>query len=430
MPEAENGNGETSSLTDAIGIGTLTRLVPRELVDEVVSSPGRKEQRENKLPARVVVYFIMAMALFYGDAYEEVMRKLTGGLQYLGTWRREWRMPGPSGLCQARQRLGPDVMRELYERVAGPCAMRSAKGAWLGGRRLMALDGFGAEAPDSEENAAYFGYHGKKERCSFPYVQMAALAECGTHAIVAAAIGKKGEGEETLTERILSGGAIEAGMIVTLDAGLYSYQNLKAVIDAGADALFRVGANVGLPVLEWLPDGSYLSYIADPDAKRQNSYRLRKGLAKITDLPGIRVRAVDYEIPDRGDGDELITLITNITDPGDVAAVEMAAAYHERWEAELVFDELKTHQRGSGVILRSRKPELVEQEIWGLLLTHYGIRYLMREAADQAELDPDRMSFIRALRVVRRQVSGQAAFPPSAAHVGDAGSDRGDPGKA
>jgi hypothetical protein len=308
--------------------------------------------------------------------------------------------------------------------------MRSTPGAWLGGRRLMAVDGFGMEAPDSEENAAYFGYAGKKERCSFPYVQMAALAECGTHAIVAAAIGQKGEGEETLAGRILSGGAIEPGMIVMVDAGLYSYQNIRAVTGAGADAVFRVGANVGLPVLEWLQDGSYRSFIADPDAKRENSYRLRRGLAKITDLPGIHVRAVDYEIPDRGDGDEIITLVTNVTDPGDIAAVEMAAAYHERWEAEIVFGELKTHQRGPGVILRSRKPELVEQEIWGLLLTHYGIRHLMREAADQAELDPDRISFIRTLRIIRRQVSGQAAFPPSAAHHGDARSDRGDPGKA
>ena len=420
MPETEIGDGGTSSsLTDAIGIGTLTRLIPRELVDEVVGSLGRKELRKNKLPARVMVYFVMAMSLFYGDGYEEVMRKLTAGLQYLGTWRRDWKMPSPGGLCQARQRLGPEVMRELFERVAAPCALRSTRGAWLAGRRLMAVDGFGMEAPDSEENAAYFGYAGKKERCSFPYVQMAALAECGTHAIVAAAIGQKGEGEETLTTRILSGGAIEAGMMVTLDAGLYSYQNLRAVIDAGADALFRAGSNVGLPVLGWLPDGSYLSFAADPDAKRLNSYRLRKGLVKITDLPGIPVRVVDYEIPDRGDGDEIFTLVTNITDPGDVTAAEMAAAYHERWEAELVFDELKTHQRGSGVILRSRKPDLVRQEIWGLLLTHYGIRRLMREAADQAELDPDRISFIRTLRVIRRQVSGQAAFSPSAANSSD-----------
>jgi Insertion element 4 transposase N-terminal/Transposase DDE domain len=417
MPHAEES--DRTSLTDAIGIGTLTRLVPRELVDEVVASAGRKEIRRNKLPARVVVYFVMAMALFYGDAYEEVMRRLTDGLGYMGTWRGEWDVPTPGGLCHARQRLGADVMRELFERVAVPCAMRSTKGAWLAGRRLMAVDGFGMEAYDSEENAAYFGYAGKKGRSAFPYVHMAALAECGTHAIVAAAIGKDGEGEETLARRVLSGGAAGPGMLVLADAGLYSYENFRMVLDAGADALFRVGANVGiLPVLEWLPDGSYLSYIAEPAEKARNYRRLRDGRAKITGLPGTYVRVIDYEVPDRG-GEEIVTLVTNIADPEEIPAAELAAAYHERWESELVFDELKTHQRGGGEILRSRKPELVEQEIWGLLLTHYGIRHLMREAADQAELDPDRMSFIRALRIVRRQVSGQAAFSPSEARGGN-----------
>jgi transposase IS4-like protein/DDE family transposase len=415
MVEVPGGRSVSVSLTDRVGIGVLTRLVPRELVDEVVSSFNRKELRNKKLPARVMVYFVMALALFYGDGYEEVMRKLVEGLRYMGTWRREWTMPTPGALCMARQRLGPEVMRELYERVAVPCAMRSTQGAWAGGRRLMSLDGFGLEAPDSEENAAYFGYTGKKERCSFPYVQMAGLAECGTHAIVAAAIGRAGEGEETLAGRILASGAVEPGMLVTLDAGLYSYQHLRLVVDAGADALFRVGANVELPVLKWLPDGSYLSYAADPDAKRKASYRLRHKLAEITDLPGIPVRVVDYEVPDRGDRDELVTVVTTIMDPDDLTAAELAAAYHERWEVELVVDELKTHQRGPAVILRSRKPELVQQEIWGLLLTHYGIRHLMREAADQADIDPDRLSFIRALRVVRRQATGQAGFSPSVA---------------
>jgi hypothetical protein len=424
VPETVASNSDIPlSLIDAIGVGVLTRLVPRELVDEVVASEGRKEIRKNKLPARVVVYFVMAMALFYGDSYEEVMRKLAGGLDYMGTWRKGWETPSPGGLCHARQRLGAKVMRKLYERVAVPCAMRSTKGAWLAGRRLMAVDGFGMEAPDSGENAEYFGYAGKKGRGAFPFVWMAALAECGTHAIVAAEIGKDGEGEETLTRKILSSGAVEPGMLVMADAGLYSYTNFKMVIDAGADALFRVGANVELPILEWFPDGSYLSFIADSKEKARNSYRLRHGLTKITDLPGFYVRVVDYEITDRGDGEEIITLVTNITDPEEIPAAELAAAYHERWEAELVFDELKTHQRGPGTILRSRKPELVEQEIWSLLLTHYGIRHLMREAADQAELDPDRMSFIRALRVVRRQVTGQAAFSPSETGESEPGGD-------
>lgn len=245
-----------SSMTDHIGIGVLTRLVSRELVDEVVADLGRREQRSKKLPARVMVYFVLALALFYGDAYEEVMRKLIEGLRFMGTWRREWSVPTPGALCQARQRLGSGVIRELYERVAVPCAMRSTRGAWMDGRRLMSLDGFGMDVPDSAENAEYFGYAGKKERCSLPFVRLAGLAECGTHAIVAAEIGCKGEGEETLASRTLSSGVIEPGMLVMVDAGLYSYRHLRMVVDAGGDALFRVGANVGLPLLKWLPDGS------------------------------------------------------------------------------------------------------------------------------------------------------------------------------
>src|SRR5580704_11648965 len=208
MPETVTSSSIPSSLTDAIGIGTLTRLVPRELVDEVVASEGRTEIRKNKLPARVMVYFVMAMALFYGDSYEEVMRKLADGLDYMGTWRKDWETPSPGGLCHARQRLGAKVMRELYERVAVPCAMRSTKGAWLAGRRIMAVDGFGMEAPDSHENVEDFGYEGKKGRSAFPFARMAALAECGTHAVVAAEIGRDGEGEQAVTLRGRSSGAV------------------------------------------------------------------------------------------------------------------------------------------------------------------------------------------------------------------------------
>jgi hypothetical protein len=173
-------------------------------------------------------------------------------------------------------------------------SLRSTAEAWLSERRLMAIDGFGLEAPDSEENAAYFGYADKKERCSLPFVQMTAMVERGTHAVVAAEIGKDGEGEDTLTRRILPGGAVEPGMAAMTDAGSYSYQHLRMIIAAGADAIIRVGANVGIPVLEWLPDGSYLSYIADPNEKRKHYRKLCGGRAKVTDLPGIRVRALDY----------------------------------------------------------------------------------------------------------------------------------------
>ena len=202
-------------------------------------------------------------------------------------------------------------------------------------------------------------------------------------------------------------------MLIMFDRGLYSYDHLRLVVDAGADGVFRMKANINLPVLRWFPDGSYLSYIADPKEKASVAGRLKSGKIAITDLSGVYVRVVDYEISNRNGKNELFTVVTTIIDPAEISAEEIAAAYHERWEIELTFDEIETHQRGPAVILRSKSPEMVEQEIWGLLLTHYAIRQFMVLAADQAEIDPDRLSFIRSLRVIRRQVTSQAAFSPS-----------------
>jgi hypothetical protein len=402
-------------LPDRIGVGVLTRLVPRELVDEVVLAAGRREHRKRLLPARVVVYFVMGLALFYGDAYEEVMRKLAAGLKTLRVWRREWAVPTSGALTQARQRLGPEVMAELFARVAVPCAHRSTPGAWMAGRRLMSLDGFELDAPESAANTERFGYAGAKDmaRSGFCKVRVLALAECGTHAIVGADLAARGERDFSQARRLLVSGVLAPDMLVTADRGLYGYDLLHMVVEAGAEALVRVKSNIVLPALKWLPDGSYLSYVVEP-RKRTEAYRqLKRGDKKLTDLPGMYVRVVDYQVTGDGDGEgELFTLVTTIVDPEEMAAAELAAAYHERWEIELLIDEVKTHQRGPAVILRSRSPDLVEQELWGLLLTHYGIRHFMAEAADQADIDPDRLSFIRSLRVIRRQTTSQAAFSP------------------
>lgn len=209
-------------LTDRIGVGILTRLVPRELVDEIVVDSGKKEGRVRLLPARVVVYFVLALALFYGDSYEEVMRKLVQGLNWLGVWRRDWKVPTTSALSQARQRLGFEPLRDLFERVAVPCAMRSTAGAWKQGLRLMSIDGVGLDAADTAANVAYFGYHGVKKdtKSAFAKVSVMALAECGTHAIVAVEIGKDGDDEHRMAVRLAAGsGAVQAGMLVMADRG-------------------------------------------------------------------------------------------------------------------------------------------------------------------------------------------------------------------
>lgn len=415
VADSDSGRGGYGSVVaERIGIGVLTRTVPRELVDEVVLASGRREQRLRKLPARMVVYFVMALTLFHGESYEEVMRKLVQGLVWLGIWRAEWSIPTPGALTQARQRLGAQVMRDLFARVAVPCALRSTRGAWLGRWRLMALDGFDVEVVDSPANGDRFGYSGKKknEKGVFPKALVVGLAECGTHAVVAAEIGAQADTEVVLASRLLATGAIGGDMLVIADRGMYSHENLKRIKEDGADALFRAKATSDLPVLEWLPDGSYLSYSADPRRKMARYEGLRKGRIQITELPGFHVRVLDYQVLGRGEEEELFTLVTTILDPDEAPAMELAAAYHERWEIELVFDEVKTHQKGPGALLRSKSPELAEQELWGFLLSHYAVRKLMAEAADQADIDPDRLSFVRSLRVVRRHIIGLADFSP------------------
>jgi hypothetical protein len=399
-----------------VALGVLTRLVTRELVDDVLTGTGRREQRKRLLPARVVVYFVLALALFYGDSYEEVMRKLVQGLSFLAIWKREWHVPSSSALAQARERLGSEPLRELFERVAVPCAQRSTAGAWLAGRRLMSLDGVELEVPDTPASAARFGYRSAKGgHGPFPQVLVMALAECGTRAVTAIETGNAEDAEQPLAVALAGRpGNLEPGMLVMADRGIYSYDLLTAVREAGADFALRVTARLDLPVLEWLPDGSYLSYIAEPQAKGRAQFRNRTKPhlppVELTDLPGMHARVVDYDVPGRGKG-ELFTIVTSVLDYQDLPAPDLAAAYHQRWEIELAFDEIETHQRGPAV-LRSRSPDLVLQELYGLLITHYAIRKLMTEAADQAGLDPDRLSFTRTLNIVRRQVTAQAAFSP------------------
>jgi Insertion element 4 transposase N-terminal/Transposase DDE domain len=401
-----------ASLTDRIALGVLTRLITRELVEDVIAGTGRGERRRRLLPARVTVYFVLALALFYGDSYEEVMRKLAQGLSWLAIWRGEWRVPTASALAQARERLGPEPLRELFERVAEPCAQLSAAGAWLAGRRLMSVDGVSLDVPDTPANAEFFGRTASGHGASpFPKVQAVALAECGTHAITAVETAGANDAEQPLAAALAGRpGNLAPGMLVTADRGIYSYALIAAIAGAGADFALRVSAQLDLPVLGWLPDGSYLSHIPEPKAKKANYKRLLAGTVQAADLPGIGVRVVDYDVPGRGGG-EVFTVITSVLDHEDLPAPEIAAAYEQRWEIELAFDEVETHQRGPAT-LRSRSPDLVLQELYGLLITHYAIRRLMAEAADQAGIDPDRLSFTRALNIVRRQVTAQAAFSP------------------
>lgn len=405
-----------SRLTDRISLGVLAGILPRDLIEEVLEETGKREQRSRLLPAHVMVRFCLAMCLFFDDDYEEVMRSLVGSLQDMESWRDDWVVPSTSAITQARKRLSADPLRVLFNRVAVPVAGRGTKGAWLGSRRLMAIDGFMLDVPATLENTTEFGRLDDGPKASaFPQVRVLALEECGSHAVTAASFGACRVDERALLTDVLP--ALEPDMLVIVDRNFYSFQLWEKALKTGADLLWRVQASVTLPVIESLPDGSYRSLVINPKvtgARRETLIdRARRG-QPIPEGQAMPVRVIEYDIPDReGNGTgELICLITSILDPTDVTAIELAAAYHERWESETSFREKKTVLRGSGRVLRSKSPEMVRQEIWAMLLTHYAIRKLMCHAADEAGLDPDRLSFTRTLRVIRRQVTDQADFSP------------------
>ncbi|MEV6537340.1 IS4 family transposase, partial [Streptomyces sp. NPDC051639] len=391
-------------LMDRVGIGVLTRLVDRDLVDEVLAETGRAEKRSRLPPARVVVYYVMALCLFFSESYEEVVRLLVSGLRFLGTWRKEWTVPTSSAISQARRRLGPEPLKLLFERVALPCAQRGTQGAWLGRWRLMAIDGFVLDVPDTPANDAEFGRSGgTRNPAPFPQVKIVGLGECGTHAIVAARLAPWRTDEGTLARDLVAD--FESGMLVTADRGFYAYRLWEEAAATGADLLWRMPDGPHLPVVRPLKDGSYESFLLDPKVRGRRATQRHRGSARIEEPSGILVRVVEYEVTNRDGKGEIFCLITTIMDPDEASSAELAAAYAERWEFESSLDEIKTHQRGRGSVLRSKSPDMIEQEIWALLLTHYAVRHLMCEAADQADIDPDRLSFIRSLRVIRRQIT-------------------------
>jgi Insertion element 4 transposase N-terminal/Transposase DDE domain len=390
-------------LSDRIAIGVLTATFPPALVDRVVAETGRTEQRHRLLPARVVVYLVLALALFSGQAYEEVVRLLTEGLAWARHWRGVWQVPTTKAITRARERLGAEPLRRLFVEVARPLATERTAGAWYRGLRVVAIDGTTLDVPDTPANAAAFGRPAthRGERTAFPQVRVLALAECGTHAILAAVLGPLAVGETTLAPSLF--GRLGAGVLLLADRGFVGFDLWRAAQATGAELVWRTKTNAVLPVDRQLGDGSYLSRI----------YAARDQRAR---RDPIVVRVVEYTLgkdPGRPAKPAPYRLLTTILDPPAAPAAELAALYHQRWEFETTLDELKTHQRGPGVVLRSRSPELVTQEIWGMLLVHHAIRALMHQAATDGEVDPDRLSFTRSLRVIRRQAaSGRAALSP------------------
>ena len=389
-----------SRISDYISLGVLARRFPRSTVDRVLRRSGSAGRRRRDLPAPVMVYYVIAMALYMQVSYREVLRCLLEGLSWLRAAHKRPAAASRSGISRARIRLGAEPLRQLHDEVVQPIAGPTTRGAWYGRRRLVSLDGSVLDVADEPRNLQAFGRPGASRGASaYPPLRFVSLVETGTHVLFGSRMGPYAASEIALARQLLP--ALGNDMLCLADRNFFSYPLWKQARATGADLLWRVKKNLRLPVERRLEDGSYLSriYSCERDRRRQTN--------------GIEVRVIEYRLEGVSDAEPLYRLLTSLLDPAAAPAPQLAALYHERWEIETAFDEFKTHLRGSKIVLRSKTPELVRQEFWGLLLAHFAIRDLMHEAAAKSEQDPDRLSYVHAVRVVRRKLAIAVAIPPS-----------------
>ena len=389
-----------SRITDYITLGVVSRAISREKIDSILTQTEKTSIRQRELPAHLVVYYVIALALYMQSSYREVLRCLLEGVQWLTKPGDSVRATGKSGISQARSRLGAEPLRRLYEQVVVPIASENTRGSRYRAWRLISLDGSTLDVADTKENENEFGRPAASRGTSaYPQLRFVALLENGTHVLLGGRMGSYATNEITLAKEVI--GQLKPGMLCLADRFFFGFTLWTKAQASGCALLWRVRKHLRLEVVERLNDGSYLSaiYPSEKDTRHKSN--------------GVRVRVLDYQLEGIPGAEPIHRLVTTILDPVKAPAEELAALYHERWEIENAFDELKTHLRGRQMVLRSKTPELVRQEFYGLLLAHFAVRQLMHEAALSVTEDPDRLSFLHAVRVVRRKLSVWSAIPPS-----------------
>jgi hypothetical protein len=400
-------------LVDQISLGVLTSSVSRDAVEAVIGLHGKQPKRRGgTLPAHVMMYFVVAMALFSDADYEAVIQKLVGPLRLWKSWDPSWTLPTSGGITQARKKLGSAPVKTLFERIAVPVASRLTLGAFCARRRLVSMDGMVFDLPDTEENTAEFG---KPSGGVFPQARVVTLTECGSHVSLGAHIGPvagKGTGERLAAKQLVGLPALD--MMLICDQGFYSFELWCQATATGADLLWRLGDIMDLPIVARCGDGSYVTLLFAPGTSAKTRAALLMQAKAGHDLDPDRVRfarVVEYDVPDRGNGD-LICLLTTILDPHEAAAGILAQAYHDRWEHEGANKEIKTQLRGPSKVLRSKTADIVCQEIYGYLIAHYAVSALICQAATETGIDPDRVKFTQTVRLIRDTITGPDGFSP------------------
>lgn len=392
---------EGSRITDYVSLGVITRTFPLQRVRAVLAATGKASLRERDLPAHVVVYYAIALALYMQSSYREVLRCLLEGLQWLREPALTLRVAGNSGISQARTRLGWEPLRQLHDEVVKPIALAATQGAWYRQWRLVSLDGSTMDVADEQANAEAFGRPGASRGSSaYPQLRFVCLVENGTHVLFGTRMGAYATGENTLAKDVL--GALDSTMLCLADRGFFGFEMWRQALATQAQLLWRTRKNMRFACEQRLADGSYLSRIYPTERDRRHQTN------------AIVLRVIEYRLEGVAEAEPIYRLVTSVLDAQQAPAQELAALYHERWEIEAALDELKTHLRGARIVLRSKTPDLVRQEFYGLLMAHFAVRALMHEAALKADVDPDRLSFVHAVRVVRRKLPAFNAIPPCA----------------
>ena len=388
-------------ITDYISLGVITKTFPDSAIGTVLARTGKASIRQRDLPAQVVIYYVIALALYMQSSYREVLRCLLEGVQWLRDPSAGVRVAGKSGISQARTRLGWEPLQQLHDELVKPIAVRVTRGAWYRTWRLVSLDGSTFDVADEKANEEAFSRPGASRGTSaYPQIRFVSLVENGTHVLFGSQMDSYRTGEITLAKAVLP--RLAKGMLCLADRNFFGFELWQLARGTGADLLWRTKKNMRMAREKPLADGSYLSrvYPSERDWRHKTN--------------GIVLRVIEYRLEGIEGSEPIYRLATTILDPGKAPAGELAALYHERWEIETAFDELKTHLRGAHIVLRSKTPDLVRQEFYGLMMAHFAIRGLMHEAALKADQDPDRLSFLHAVRVIRRKINVYGAIPPSA----------------